>query len=170
MSTSVHIVLPTPCVTEQVFVSRFPQSITNDTRVPAWAFMNVSVRHCSPFSHHPAFFSTLTLTPADYSKMGQCHCLRARPRSRVNRYLPPVIRTKVRQRRCSPRRRHRRRCDSLHGSGLCARRVGYMVLHAPPPTTATSVFGPQGKNTLSHGPRGAGKRPIHARGLDAGGG
>ena len=42
--------------------SRFPQSITNDTRVPAWAFMNVSVRHCSSFSHRPAFFSTSTLT------------------------------------------------------------------------------------------------------------
>jgi len=164
MSTSVPIVLPTPCVTEQVFVSRFPQSINNDTRVPAWAFMNVSVRHCSPFSHRPAFFSTSTLTPADYAKMGQRDCLRRRPRPRVNRYLPPAIRTSVRRRRCGPRRPHHRRCDSLHSSDPCARRDGYMVLRAPS-STATSALGPQGKVTLSHGPRGT---EILGRSLDAG--
>ena len=42
-----------------------------------------------------------------------------------------------------------------------------MVLRAPS-STATSVFGPQGKVTLSRVPPGARKRPIFSRGLDAG--
>jgi hypothetical protein len=61
MSTSVPIVYPTSCATKQVFVGRFPQSIENVTRVPAWAFVNVTVRYCAPFFYQPAFFSTSTL-------------------------------------------------------------------------------------------------------------
>ena len=132
MSTSVLYRVLNPCQLNG-FVSRFPQSINNDTGVPAWAFANVSVR---PMTHSIHSSQSHSWSIGNVA-MGQRHCLCGRRQPRVSWYFPPAIRTEVRYRRCCPCRRDCRRGSSMHGRGPCDSRGGRVVLSAPL-STATS--------------------------------